>query len=181
MGGATTTAQVTGKLGKALQFDGSDDYINLGKGSSLAGTGSHSLCGWYKNSGALRTIASKSSDFDGGGWGLIINGGNTTASAAVVVTNGPTQVNSPTITVAPNQWHHVCGVFTSGVSIKVYVDGFDSGTTATSDTALRTGGSSLIGWTGAGVDSKFSGTIDDVRIYNRALTAAEVNQLYNSR
>ena len=81
----------------------------------------------------------------------------------------------PGTTVSLNAWHHVVGVKSNGV-IEVWVDGVSAGT--------QTWG----GWLDASVtrinaefgDQCFHGKIDAVGMWNRALTAQEVAQLYNA-
>lgn len=79
-----------------------------------------------------------------------------------------------------NNWHQVVGVRESGV-IKLYVNGsFISQITQTSDTSinssatLKFGSGQTVGLT----DGKFNGSIDQVRIFNTALTPLEVEALY---
>jgi hypothetical protein len=69
------------------------------------------------------------------------------------------------------------------ITIDIYVngvlsDGILSGTIPSSVYNLTTG-SLQIGTMGSGFDGWFNGTIDDVRIYNRALSASEIWRLYN--
>ncbi|MCZ7358032.1 MAG: DUF2341 domain-containing protein [Candidatus Methanoperedens sp.] len=73
-------------------------------------------------------------------------------------------------------WHHVTGTY-NGTNLVLYVDGIPvstanaSGTIAASDVPLTIG---------SVLNSYFNGTIDEVRIYNRALNADEVSDLYNN-
>ena len=77
-----------------------------------------------------------------------------------------------TAALATNTWTHLAMTY-DGTTMRLYVNGTQvatraqTGSIATSTSALRIGGNSVWGeW--------FSGQIDEVRVYNRALTAAEV-------
>jgi hypothetical protein len=75
-------------------------------------------------------------------------------------------------------WTHLAATY-DGRILRVYVNGTQvgsittsGGNLGTSTGALRIGGNTIWG-------EFFNGTIDDVRIYNRALSAAEINNLKN--
>jgi hypothetical protein len=81
---------------------------------------------------------------------------------------------------APNAWHHVAGVVSkSGGTIKIYVDGaLQATSTFTPNTAAREYGTSLFRIGRARIYWDADGKVDQVRIYNRALSAAEISDLY---
>ncbi len=154
---------VLGKLGQALKFDGSDDYIEINNpGNNTAG--SYSL--WVK-------IASNNAEK---GWIDSTNADIFQWSGSLLVFRAPggTQPNISIADWVPGSWHHVAMTWGSGTNFYGYVDGVqvasgtDSGTRTSNIYIGRVDGSYY-----------FNGSIDDVRIYNRALTAAEVLQLYN--
>ena len=74
-----------------------------------------------------------------------------------------------------NQWHHIVNVYTGGVNSKVYVDGALVSTVASSSAQTM-----LINEISKSGGSKggFNGSIDQVRIFNEALTPLEVQSLY---
>ncbi len=77
-------------------------------------------------------------------------------------------------------WYHVCGVF-DGSTMSLYVNGTSEGTPAAVSATWTATGATIIGaslWGGARGDYA-SATIDEVRIYDRTLTAAEINSLAN--
>jgi hypothetical protein len=100
---------------------------------------------------------------------------------------GPQHAISSASTYADNRWHHAVGTQTSGSNIKLYVDGvlqqttvFGTSYTGYTNSYFRIG--AYEGTAGAtpvaGVDGYFPGLIDDVRVYNRALSAQEIKRLY---
>lgn len=75
-----------------------------------------------------------------------------------------------------NNWNHVACVFNNGV-MKIYINGqLDNYTNLTINTPPNT--TLHIGWFNSTL-SGFNGSIDDIRIYNRALTDSEILGLYN--
>lgn len=86
-----------------------------------------------------------------------------------------------------SSWHHVFVTY-DGVAIKGYVDGLLKVNNAASGTIAYIDSSVFIGTTGHTaipnpilLNNYFSGYIDDVRIYNRALTADEISRIYGNR
>lgn len=80
------------------------------------------------------------------------------------------------------RWNHVCAVMTSPSNITLYINGVDVGGNPSGQSSL-TMASSYTGDTGKigyflsnGVSYFFKGSIDEVRLWNRALTSAEVKQ-----
>jgi len=82
--------------------------------------------------------------------------------------------------ISNNNWHNLSCVY-DGATKKIYVDGAEVGSKAYTQT-LRTGQTGeRIGAYGGGTPSYyFNGRIDEVRVYNRALTSIEILDLYNA-
>jgi hypothetical protein len=77
-------------------------------------------------------------------------------------------------------WHFLAGVRkTSAPYLELYVDGVSVGTSDTNASGAITTDDSLVGVNRASLSNYFSGSMDDVRIYNRALSADEIKRLYN--
>ena len=85
-------------------------------------------------------------------------------------------------TVATGTWYHVCGVF-DGSKSHLYVNGTEEGTAQTISSTWNASGHLTIGTNiySAALGDYANGTIDDVRVYNIGLTAAQVKQLANGR
>jgi len=83
-------------------------------------------------------------------------------------------------TISANTWYHVALLCGSG-GMHMYVDGVKQGmTSATTDCFSAIAPSAITEFASHGGGPSFPGEIDDVRIYNRALSQTEVTNLYNS-
>jgi hypothetical protein len=166
-----------GRVGKALQFDGIDDYIDCGNKTALNISGDGTISTWIKIAdpeySSYMRIASSKSTWDaatGYEWEyhpslnrLVFSGSGTDTARADNVD-------------LDTHWHHVVAVI-KGTTATLYCDGLDKTTDAavgalvSSDYPLRIGRQSMGG-------SFFKGLIDEVSVYNRALSADEVTQLF---
>ncbi|MDP7011585.1 MAG: PQQ-binding-like beta-propeller repeat protein, partial [Verrucomicrobiota bacterium] len=178
--GATLTTDRFGAASKSYSFDGSNDYV---KTPNLwdVGTGEISVSVWFKTDGAITTwmyLTSNKDDFDDN---FFRTGFNQTGNLrSYAEEDGDSKAKFITDNeYDDSNWHHA--VFTrKGSSAAIYVDGglleTKSGTTKSGD--LGTNDFWFIGQNGLNADW-FRGNLDDIRLYNRALSAAEVAQLHS--
>jgi hypothetical protein len=173
----------------SLTFDGAQSYVTMGNPTQLQITGALSLAAWFKTSATLanyRTIMSKwySGGTDGAFTLLWTNSGGPT----LLVENSALQVfgaAAPGV-YTDGAWHLVVGTWDGATTARIYVDGHQvSVTTADasfgplqSNTDPFDVGTDNRYAAGTG-DRFFPGSIDEVRVYSRALTAAEVGALFN--
>lgn len=174
---------VLGVYGDALQFSGTS-YVDLGSVSSaFAFTGDVSASAWVKTSANGKMIL----QYQNGNPLFYMSVGPTTAGGTankLVVylrtNSGSVKVFNSGKSVNDGSWHHVAFVRSAqSGSVRLYVDGLlDSSHSYPDMGAIDTssGGVHLIG-SGAGGAYGFSGSIDDVRVYNRTLSALEVSQI----
>ncbi|MCA9359602.1 LamG domain-containing protein [Candidatus Nomurabacteria bacterium] len=178
---ATTTT--IGKIGQAIEFDGVDDYVYKSSNSSLdIEGGEYTFSAWAymtKDTGADQHVLVQNPssgngvelkyDYGNDSWQFNFRDGSATWKYGIF-----TQDN-----VELNRWYHIVGVRDS-VGAKVYVDGV-LGATAESATGNNTfSNDTSIGRSNyTAARGYFNGKIDDARIYNRALSADEVVQLYS--
>jgi hypothetical protein len=131
----------------------------------------------------LSTIIAKGRE-DGGGWALQKAGRANAMSFYVNVAGMPWDGVKAGVGIFDNQWHHVAGVY-DGSNAYIYIDGgLDSnsvacsGSMATNDWPVYIGENSKT-LLDEGVNAReWQGLIDDVRVYNYALTQSEVNDIY---
>ena len=162
-----------GIIGGALLLDGIDDYIETPFILNPA-SGSLSVSAWIKGGASGQAIISQTGDF-GGTW-LGINNSEGLMTGFNDVYFGALESEA---VITDVQWHHVCLVYNLDVFHRLlYVDGI----LVAEDSAVVAGSPSDGGMNiGASKDldagSFFSGLIDDVRIYNAALTTEEITEL----
>lgn len=156
----------------ALQFNGSNAYVNCGSGATLNLTTAVTVAGWFKHSS---TGGGGYSGVDKPGAYRLVAVESGTASSHwqffLTDTAGVAHYAQSTAAYANDTWQHVAGTF-DGSQLALYVNGTSVATTTWSGTAKTTANVLQIGRRES--TSYFSGVIDSVKIYNRALTATEV-------
>lgn len=164
-------SQIAGKYGNALSFDGTDDYVDLKTPSSLNIAGDQiTISAWVKpgsvamTGGAFARIVSKPNQYE-----LIVQDDNKVmcwlfsaqGDAQLVTGNVPT-----------GAWTHISCVLEGG-AIKLYINGgIQPDVISLAGNLAGTSNPAYIGRSGP--QGYFSGIIDEVRIYSRALTPQEV-------
>ena len=168
-----------GKVGGALSFDGVDDYVNCGNSTSLQPT-SITFGGWLYLYGWLDKITSYGSHhiFMAEGYAIATN-----SSAWSVWVNDSTGRRSRSISHNNklNEWHFVMVTYdeVSGY-MKFYWNGVlrDTFYISAGQPIVYTGSKLLRIGNGSSFDT--DGLIDEVRIYNRVLSEAEIRAIYNA-
>jgi len=176
---ATSTQQKAGVIGQALSFNGTTQYVDAGNTAVLTITNNIlSASAWVKkaNSGDNNEVMVEKGVGGGGGYVLGIGPLSSCSENQIKVTKyGVADICVGTFPQNTN-WHMVTAVWGS-TGVTVYVDGAVIGTNSNTSNFVTISASFKIAQ--GGINNYFNGTIDDVRIYNRALSAAEVTQLYN--
>jgi hypothetical protein len=163
-----------GKINSAMSFDGTDDNTIITNNSLWNfGTNDFSIGFWFKtnatkrmhplNFGSTYSSNNISFDFNDSGYGVWV----------YWMGGGSPNIRTTT-TYYDNKWHHII-FLRNGNNAKLYIDGNYINNT-TDSSSINITGNLYIGGLG-GVP--FSGLIDDVRIYNYALTSEQVKQVYN--
>ncbi len=171
----------TGQINSALIFDGYADYVRVGdKGSLDFGTSEDfTITTWFKTlTYGAGMLVNKRATGREGGYDLYIDRGMITARAS-----DATRVFYARTTEAFNDgyWHHVAAVYDRTDVINLYVDGHyrSSSEPITLTIDVNNTEPFAIGRRYGGVSpAYFYGSIDEVRVYKRILSAEEVQQLY---
>lgn len=175
---------VAGQVDTALDFDGSDDLIDLGSvasGNPLMLNGSSATwAAWvYRKSAGDRysRIIDKSDNTNAAnGWSFYVD--NNVQYDITVSIDGTTYDSDSTANYSQNTWTHFAAVFDdSADTIKFYLDGrliFGEAATATIPDVTT---NARIGSWNHTTGAEWKGYIDDLRIYNRALSRTEIETL----
>ncbi len=181
--------RAAGKLGQALQFDGSNDYVNVADHTSLQlPLGNKiTMSAWFKaniRSGLQGWIVNKRNGGATDLYGIRVDGGANTDSITLFIRGTDSSgINGTGIAsnVSKNTWHHIVVTYdTSSGREYTYVDGVQTHTTASAPgTDIATTGALTISAQTPGISNEYlSAIVDDVRIYNRALSPDEIKRLY---
>lgn len=161
--------------GAALDFDGVNDNVSFGNTITTVLNGTNKLTAeaWVKttNTTGLKTVICNHGSGLPTQFDLRTNGTNFdcfVGFGTYVVTAG---------TVIPNTWQHVAMVF-DGVTLKLYVNGVNVGTTSTPSYTLPAS-TAPITMGNNGYGEIFQGKMDEVRVWNRALPQAEIQNNMN--
>lgn len=180
---STSTFYAPGKIGQGVRFDGSDDYVKVPTSSSLNLTDNGSVCTWVNfvqvQSGFRSIIARRS----GGGTNYGMNYTDSGNLQWYFDSGGGFQVHSVSFTsnFSYGKWYHICGVFAkngSNTTSTIYKNGELLNSTSLTGNIAPVATDVYMGAYGVASENA-SIKMDDTRIYNRALSANEIRQLYN--
>jgi hypothetical protein len=177
-------AFVEGLVGMALEFDGDGDFLDCGANPILALTDAVSISAWIKVAvaGADHKVGGNQ-DGANGGYKMSVYGDKIefeirTAGNSAVLNRS---VAGGTI-IEVDTWYHVVGVYSlEDGYIRTYVDGELDRELLTTQALGASPGSLMIGCEPFNTGSyNFNGIMDEVQVYNKALTAAEARYLANN-
>ncbi|HDZ60309.1 MAG TPA: hypothetical protein ENH46_01245, partial [Candidatus Pacearchaeota archaeon] len=176
-----TNTTVTGARGQAIDFDGVDDYVDVGNPSSLQITGNLTISAWIKTTDtSVSRIVSKDDVATNRDYLLQYS-----VSASEKVRFGIFKSNTfyssgeSTTLVSDGSWHYIVGI-NNGTDLMIYVDGVLENSASNGGTIDNDAVNLEIGRVGGGDDEYFNGTIDEVMIFNRVLSPEEINASYNA-
>jgi hypothetical protein len=164
---------VAGYYGGALEFDGTDDNIDCGNDDSLNITDEITLSAWINMAQRPDVDNWYTITWKEDAYSMYLYGADntvTTLGADFWLDTGRADIwNGPDIDIPPNDWTHIAVTF-NGTDFEFYVNG-EHDYTQNEPATIEI---SAINFLFTENGSNFEGLIDDVRIYNRALTQAEI-------
>ena len=173
-----------GKFGRGLVFDGVDDYVEIPNDESLNITGNEiTIEAWIyrkQDSGQWERLISKDDDNTDYIYAMQIRA-DTDAIKFELDTQTTAGILNGNTPISTNQWYHVTGVY-NGSQIILYLNGVVDANASLSGSINTSSGNLYIGRlrSAGSYYYSFNGIIDEVRIWNRALTPEEINASYHN-
>lgn len=184
---AATVNSVTGQLPasdpKALSFNGTDEYVVLTAAQIYNTTTGYSVCAWVKAvAAANKTVYSEGNSGDADPHLNVKSGNVGNAKLNIFLKNdaGGTLINNveSTADAFDNAWHFIA--FTDNLgTYRLYVDGSDSGGGTYTPAAVTVNISTIGVLRRTTRQDYFPGAIDNVLVFDRALTPSEILVLWN--
>lgn len=176
-----TPAWTAGKNGGGLTFSGSSGYVNMGDVNSVDGVNALTVSAWMKTTGTTEQHLVDKGICQGvvndGPFELGANFFTSGRASFVIYKSGGSPNYYPlesSVAVNDGLWHHISATY-DGSTMRMYVDGIASGQASVPGVILSSTSNALeVGGHCNGGSILWKGSVDDVRIYSRALSPAEV-------
>jgi hypothetical protein len=175
--GATWT---DGACAQALDFDGVDDYVDVVPFPQFGSTQPFSLCAWIRRTsvGGEEPYILNNMDSSHAGIGLSSDG-DTTFVTVGGADGGPGQATAWDYeNIADGKWHFIVGTY-DGSALVLYVDGEWRAANSSFSSYTGSDWNMNIGRMEQGARYYFDGSIDEARIYDRALSESEILEIYD--
>lgn len=178
VGGAS---YAVGEVGQAFSFDGSSGYVSIPDSSSMDSFTNHITIELWMKVNPLTV----NSDWTGivtkgnSSWGL--EGTRLAKTVTFIVSGSSSSLLNGSRNVNDGQWHHVAAVY-DGASMFLYVDGTLDVSQSATGLIAQNSYPMCLGVNAQGTHGTpmyfFNGLVDEVSLYNRALTASEIQAVY---
>ncbi|HRF64106.1 MAG TPA: PKD domain-containing protein [Candidatus Competibacter sp.] len=173
-----TTRTASGKFGSALSFDGISNWVTVNDSASLDPTNGMTLEAWVYPTATMSSWRSVLLKEQTGGLAYALYANSDSNQAVSSLNIGGDKNLAGGSALATNAWVHLATTY-DGTTQRLYINGnqvasnAQAGSITVSDGVLRIGGNSVWG-------EYFKGNIDEIRIYNRALSAGEIQTDMNT-
>jgi len=165
---------ISGKIGSAIKLDGADDHVRCGTNPSLT-PANISVIAWAKGD-SFSSWHGIISNMTSWGTGFSLQMGPTQKIAAMVSGSYLTTSWAP----QTGTWYHVAATHQASNNLNIlYVNGKEENR-STQSISYEPGAKTYIGVFYTSPSLLFNGTIDEVMVYNRALSPYEVRAIYNA-
>ncbi|QQS44625.1 LamG domain-containing protein [Candidatus Roizmanbacteria bacterium] len=165
-----------GVYGTGCQFDGVDDYVNLNRFNYFDGTSEMTVSVWIKPD-FTTTEASNRYIWAVSNFSLMFNTNQDDFTLSMNPTGGSLNLNTSGLTWTQNTWHHIAATYNGSQAI-IYWDGVAVATGNASGVLNPSGATEYLGAFNT-TSYHWLGAMDEIRTYQRALTAQEIQSLYN--
>ena len=180
---ATTIASINND--NAMSFNGTDSYVIGTYNSSLGITGDLTLSAWFKSSASTnqRIISMDSGSSTGRNYIIQLE---SSGYVRGIVWSGSTAYQAGTISTTPGlsdgNWHHVALVYKPSTKVEIFIDGVskDQNTSGIPSSINSIAQDLVIGRAAPATGNFFNGSIDEVAIFNTALSGPKIQQIYDA-
>lgn len=181
----TSTTTVMGRIGQALEFDGDNDYVDLGtiplSDPLQLSDDVLTVSAWfYQKSGgdSFQRIIDKSSNTGAAnGWAFFADPSDPNS---IWFQSASAELRSADNVYNQNEWTHAAIVFRANDVKKIYVNGQEVSLQTSNNLNIPNSAvGARIGTWYNGATREWDGYLDDIRVYNRLLSAEEIRRLYN--
>jgi len=178
------TGFTVGKVGQGLTFDGGDDQITIPDNANQNGGTNLTIEAWINPTSLPHggTILQKRTSGNIGGYVFEptqpSGGGQPNGLQFVIMIGGVYSFLNPANVVQPNVWQHVAATY-DGAFMRIYVNGVEVANKPQTGAIDNVAAPVVIGRNVVGSNA-FQGKIDEISVYNRALTAAEIQSISNA-
>ena len=169
----------------SLSFDGTNDYVSVADDSTLdfIDGQAFSVSCWFKTTNATDEMYLFDKRAGGGtsaGYAALLDG-NSTNYLGYVADGSNAATFSNTTDYHDGEWHHFAFSFDGTSVISSYIDGVLVGTDTQTLGSTANANALIIGAHRDGSSSPFNGKIDEVSIWNKALSAGDISALYQAK
>ena len=175
----TSVSTTTGILNFALTFDGTNDYLDIPDNVFCNGP-ALSVALWVKNTSTTinwdRVISKKTNYGDSNGYEVTLDGSNS-STIYISGSSGTWATIDSGVNWPDNIWHHLVIVWDANI-VSLYVDGRFKGSGAI-DSIVSNINSLKFGKITSETATMWQGLMDDIRVYNSAISQTIVTALYN--
>ena len=177
---ATQTFTIT-QTAAALNLDGTNDYVSIPNNSTLNISGAITVEAWVyptKNSG-IQNVISKSSNTSNNGYIFPRTDDGWNKFVAYFHIGGGWKTLDATFgSGSLNQWHHLAATW-DGTNIRIYKDGVLVNTSVAYSGSITTNTNVLAIGNQTGFSEYYGGSVDEARVWNRALCQSEIQNNMN--
>jgi concanavalin A-like lectin/glucanase superfamily protein len=165
-----------GIVGQAFTFDGIDDYVQATDTGLPFGTAARTLDLWMQPGFDARVPVIYGDFAPSDAFYVLVNGGNACIGQWG---GGPPGEPCGSTDVTDGNWHHVAMTYDGVSTVLLYVDGALEASVTKTYTTTQTG-KVYMGSTVEGSQEYYTGLVDEVEIFNRALSQSEIQAIYGA-
>jgi prepilin-type N-terminal cleavage/methylation domain-containing protein len=166
-----------GKIGPyAGAFDGSTDYVSIPNSATFNNWTAQSISLWIKATYGTEPIAGRIIEKGANNEWTIAWGGSGNNYVVVQPIGNSGNLFFSTIPVADGTWHNIVIIISPTYYVSLYIDGVLNNSAQSSAPPSKTNAINISAYGGGGYH--MAGLIDDIRIYNRVLSASEIAAMY---